>query len=237
MINTFPNFFKGLAVLLLSFAFEACGQASTTALKPVEFASQIQQGNIQLLDVRTATEFQRFRLNDALHADWYRQAEFKERTKYLETDKPVYVYCLTGVRSAKAAQALAAKGFKVYEMDGGLNFWRRAGLPVEEIETEQQISLEDYKNLLPEKGYVLVDFGAKWCPPCKVMDPKIEALAQKNKDLFYLVKIDGGIQTDILKKLNVQSFPTLIVYKDGVEVWRKEGLSSDEEILAQMKNP
>jgi thioredoxin-like negative regulator of GroEL len=62
------------------------------------------------------------------------------------------------------------------------------------------------------------------------MTPIVDSLAATNADHFVLVKIDGGDQTDICGKLNVSGFPTFIVYKNGKEVLRKEGLVDAKEM-------
>ncbi|MCC5931640.1 MAG: hypothetical protein JJU28_20505 [Cyclobacteriaceae bacterium] len=230
------KFFSLITCIVFLGVVESCSQPSQSRELPAEdFAAALKREDVQILDVRTSTEFGSFRLKDALHADWFQKQEYAERTRHLDKKKPVYVYCLTGIRSRQAAAELSSRGFEAYNLTGGLNVYRRQGYEVEINEKVRQITLEDYKNLIPEKGYALVDFGAKWCPPCKVLEPRLDALAKKHQDLFYLVKVDGGTQTDILKPLNVQSFPTLLVYKDGREIWRKEGLPDDQEILSQMQ--
>lgn len=224
-----------VAIILMA-SLESCSQPSQMREIPAEdFASAINGKSVQILDVRTSTEFGSFRLKNAMHADWFQKQEYAERTKHLDKKKPVYVYCLTGIRSRQAAQELSSRGFEAYNLTGGLNVWRRQGYELEINENVRQISMEEYRNLIPEKGYAVVDFGAKWCPPCKVLEPRLDALAKKHQDLFYLVKVDGGTQTEILKPLKVQGFPTLLVYKDGKEIWRKEGLPDDQEILNQMQ--
>jgi thioredoxin-related protein len=47
-----------------------------------------------------------------------------------------------------------------------------------------------------------------------------------------LVKVDGGEQSDICKELKVEGFPTFIIYKQGKEVWRKQGLTEAKEFVA-----
>ncbi len=63
------------------------------------------------------------------------------------------------------------------------------------------------------------------------MTPVIDSLVGKNGNSFELVKIDGGQQTDICKELNVNAFPTFIIYKQGKEIWRKEGIVNPKEFV------
>ena len=76
----------------------------------------------------------------------------------------------------------------------------------------------------------LVNISAVWCPPCMTMAPIVDSLAKANANRFVLVKIDGGEQTDICGKLSVSRFPTFIVYKNGKEVLRKDGLVEAKEM-------
>ena len=85
---------------------------------------------------------------------------------------------------------------------------------------------EEFNRLLNGNQPVLVDIGAVWCPPCKKMEPIINELVESNGTKFRLVQVDGGVQELLVKELNANSFPTFIIYKNGKEVWRKEGLVS-----------
>ena len=63
------------------------------------------------------------------------------------------------------------------------------------------------------------------------MAPVLDSLLATHGDKFELVKIDGGDQTDICKELNVDGFPTFILYKQGKEIWRKQGLTEMKEFI------
>lgn len=235
MKNLFATF---LCALMLQ---SACAQKDNqkqqeTVLEANAFEQKIKEGNVQILDVRTSEEYKSGHLKNAFQADWNDQTQFAERTKHLDKNTPIYVYCLSGKRSAAAAKSLQESGFtQVYDLKGGFNAWRQANKEIEGANKVSQMTSTEYQQNIAVSGYTLADFGAKWCPPCKIMEPRIDKLAENNKSLFKLFKINGAEQTEILKELKVNAFPTLIVYKDGKEVWRKEGLASDEEILKAMK--
>jgi len=59
-----------------------------------------------LLDVRTADEYQLGHLSNALLAGWNNDKEFQLRAKALVKSKPIYTYCLSGVRSSTASDWL-----------------------------------------------------------------------------------------------------------------------------------
>lgn len=98
-----------------------------------DFEKGIKQKNVQVLDVRTPDEYRSGHLKNALLADWMNQQEFPEKVQLLNKSKPVYTYCLVGGRSNEAAKWLTKKGFKVYNMEGGIAAWKRAGKTVEMI--------------------------------------------------------------------------------------------------------
>ncbi|MBW8685400.1 rhodanese-like domain-containing protein [Chitinophaga rhizophila] len=188
------------------------------------FQQSIEKENVQVFDVRTAAEFSTGHLHNALQADYTNKGEFLERVGYLDKEQPVYVYCLSGGRSTKAAAWMRNNGFKkVVELNGGINAWKQAGQPVEGVADTKQLSVEDFRTAIG-KGEVLVDVGAEWCPPCRKMQPVLDAYLKANKTVR-LVKVDGGRDTQVMESINATSLPTFILYKDGREVWRKKGVS------------
>lgn len=84
-----------------------------------------------LLDVRTVEEFDSGHLKGALNID-IKAADFAEQIEKLDKSATYLVYCLGGVRSARAMQLMQAQGFKkVYNLEGGLLKWKAANLPLE----------------------------------------------------------------------------------------------------------
>jgi rhodanese-related sulfurtransferase len=218
--------------LLISFCIIACNNAQTKMnLTADEFEKSIAQDSIQLLDVRTVGEFTSGHIKNALWADWNNSKEFERRTSFITQKKPVYVYCLSGGRSATAATYLRNKGYTVFELKGGINAWKAANKNIEGKTTGKQMTIDEYNTGIAKTKTVLVDFGASWCPPCKTMEPIINAVLQKKDNNLSLFKIDGGKDDEILKKYNVTALPVFIIYKNGKEVWRKDGVASEKEIL------
>jgi rhodanese-related sulfurtransferase len=206
------------------------------ALTPKDFQKGITEQGIQLLDVRTLPEYQTGHIKNSLLADWTDQAEFKARVGYLDKTKPVYTYCLSGARSGQAAEWMQKNGFvSVFNLKGGIVAWKKEYMPVEGQKEVKQITLEQYLSGIPADKTVLVDFGAVWCPPCKKMEPVLDSLATSPEVNFTLLKIDGGDQIQLVKQLNIDGFPTFIIYKKGTEVWRKHGLTDREELIKQLE--
>lgn len=83
-----------------------------------------------VLDVRTRAETAQGVIANAQLAD-YNAPNFEVIVNSLDKNKPVFVYCAVGGRSAGASEVLAQKGFKqIYNLSGGINAWRAAGYPV-----------------------------------------------------------------------------------------------------------
>ncbi len=207
--------------------------AQSGVLSSAQFQQQVSAGQSQLLDVRTAGEYKQGHLANALQADWTNSAEFAERIKYLDKKKPLLVYCASGGRSGQAAEWLVKQGFiKVDNLSGGMIAWKQASLPFVTEEETRQMTAEEYAKLIRSAGVVLVDFGADWCPPCKKMVPVLAALQKEMPNKYKLVKVDGGRDTDMMKANGVSAIPVFIVYKNGKETYRVQGVV-DKNILKQ----
>jgi rhodanese-related sulfurtransferase len=211
-----------------------CANVAQTSgdLTADQFAKNIQQPGIQLLDCRTAGEFRSGHLEGALQADWTDDAQFAERTRYLDKSKPVYVYCLSGSRSSGAAEMLRSQGYReVVNLKGGLIAWKKAGYAlVSGNSGKPETSAEQYTALTNGGPVVLVDFGADWCPPCRKMEPVVDAFIKESNGRVSLVKMDGGVENQLMKQHRVEGLPTFIVYKNGRETARRQGAMSAEEL-------
>ena len=195
------------------------------------FSKAIAQTDAQILDVRTAGEYQSGHIANALQANWLDPKEFKNRTQYLDKTKTIYVYCQSGGRSASAQTALIQAGFNVVNLEGGISNWRMQEMPVEGAGDKAQMRVEDLGKLIQSNEYVLVDIGALWCPPCRKMQPVVDGLKQAPPKPFYFLAVDGGQDMDVMKSLKVDDLPTFILYKKGEEVWRKVGVTPKEDFV------
>jgi thioredoxin len=224
-----------IGTLLFSAIIISCTAQTKTSLTADEFEKEItSKENIQILDVRTPGEYFSGHIKNALQADWNDKKEFDRRITFVDKNKPVYVYCLAGGRSAAAADKMRKLGYtNVYELQGGTNAWRAVNKPLEGNSNEKQMSIEEFNSNIAGSKTVLVDFGAEWCPPCKMMEPVLKSLTENNKGKFTLVKVDGGRDQDILKQYKVTALPVFIVFKDGKQVWRKDGVATEKEIGEQ----
>lgn len=122
--------FYVIAMSLLSFLMGACGTPEGVEDMNVEvFKNAITDKEVQLVDVRTPEEFAEGHIEKAQNINVTSNNFEQQATATLDKSKPVYVYCRTGGRSMKAAVILAKKGYKVFNLDGGIVVWEGAGNP------------------------------------------------------------------------------------------------------------
>ena len=194
-----------------------------------QFKAAIEKPGVQILDVRTAGEYQSGHIQNALQANWNDAKEFQDRTQHLDKSKPVYVYCQAGGRSAAAQSFLTEKGYAVVNLEGGMSNWKMNQLPVEGNANAVQMRVADFDKVITENKMVLVDIGATWCPPCRKMQPIVDQIKKEQGSNVYFLAVDGGVDMDVMKHLQFESLPTFIIYKNGKEVWRKQGIVAAEE--------
>ena len=80
---------------------------------------------VQLVDVRTAREYQAGHIEGAINIDFFDQVNFRSSFERFNKNEPLYIYCRSGNRSQKAARRLTDMGFtKIYDLAGGIMRWR-----------------------------------------------------------------------------------------------------------------
>ena len=87
------------------------------------------------------------------------------------------------------------------------------------------MSLQEFNNLVNDE-FVLVDFYANWCGPCKMLSPVLEEL--ENSRGVKVVKVDVDKNEEVARNYGVMSIPTLIMFKNGELVDKKVGYMSIE---------
>lgn len=220
--------------------FVACAQNNTDqqtakasqqplTISAVQFKAAIEQPGVQVLDVRTTGEFQSGHIQNAFQANWNDSKEFQERIQHLDKTKTVYVYCQAGARSAAAQNFLIEKGYNVVNLEGGMSSWKMSQLPVEGNTNAVQMRVVDFDKVVASNKMVLVDIGASWCPPCRKMQPIVDQIKKEQGNKIYFLAVDGGIDIDVMKHVQFESLPTYIIYQNGKEVWRKQGIVAAEE--------
>ena len=97
--------------------------------------------------------------------------------------------------------------------------------------TPKQLTAESFQTeVLASDQPVLVDFWANWCGPCHAIAPTLEALAERFEGQATIAKVEIDEQPQIAETYDIRSVPTLVVFKDGVEVKRFVGATSAGEL-------
>lgn len=84
-----------------------------------------------------------------------------------------------------------------------------------------QIGASDWdREVTQHDGWVLVDFFATWCPPCRALAPLLERFAEANSDRVKIVKVDTDAEEPLSERYGVRTIPTVVAFKGGEEVRR-----------------
>ena len=82
---------------------------------------------------------------------------------------------------------------------------------------------------------VLVDFYATWCGPCQMMVPILEQVSGQMKDKLMVVKIDTDKYDQLASQHHIYALPTLVLFKNGVEVHRIEGVLQPAQLIDRVQ--
>ena len=100
------------------------------------------------------------------------------------------------------------------------------------------LTQENFEQTVSADGIVLVDFWATWCGPCRQFGPIFEEASEKYPDIVF-GKIDTDDQQQLAMAAQITSIPTLMVFRDGIVVFRQSGalpLSALEDLISQVQN-
>jgi thioredoxin 1 len=219
--------FAGLLIFIYAFSKQG------TRLSPAAFAEKLQAyPAAQIVDVRTPGEFSSGFIKKAVNIDWSGSA-FETAIQKLDKDQPVFLYCLGGGRSSYAAKKMASLGFReVYELDGGIMAWKADDMPLAgTANIRKGMTTVEYDTLIADKRLVLVDFYAPWCGPCKKIAPILDEISTSRSATLKVVRINSDKDPAICEVLKVSALPTLVLYKNGKEIWKHNGFISKEDLL------
>ncbi|KIE25247.1 thioredoxin [Streptomyces sp. MUSC 125] len=85
-----------------------------------------------------------------------------------------------------------------------------------------ELTKENFDQTVDENDFVLIDFWADWCGPCRQFAPVYEKAATDNPDLVF-AKVDTEAQPELAAAFGIQSIPTLMIVREKVAVYAQPG--------------
>ncbi|MCP4053089.1 MULTISPECIES: thioredoxin [Mesoflavibacter] len=96
--------------------------------------------------------------------------------------------------------------------------------------------MSKFSDIINQDKPVLIDFFAEWCGPCKMMSPILKEVKDNLKDRISIIKIDVDKNQALAAKYQVRGVPTLMIFKNGKQVWRQSGVLQKDEIINIITN-
>ncbi len=93
----------------------------------------------------------------------------------------------------------------------------------------------NFDSIINDNKQVVVDFHALWCGPCKAQSPILKEVASELGDRVRVIKIDVDQNNEIANRYQIQSVPTLMIFKNGNMLWKHSGVVSKNQLVSVLK--
>lgn len=95
--------------------------------------------------------------------------------------------------------------------------------------------MSNFSEIINKDQPVLVDFFATWCGPCQTLAPILKQVKDELGDSVSILKIDVDKNQAIAAQFQVRGVPTMLLFKNGKQLWRQSGVLSKNDLISVIK--